>query len=207
MKKNIETIIFALLLGIICSSILIIANLYMAPFRDANAKAEEIMNLFAVLDVPFDPNADAKTLLEIFDNSIRITEFGELSVYEYLNAEEKVVGTAVFFAGSGLWGPVKGVLALEPNLVTIKGVSFYQQEETPGLGGEIASAAFQKQFIKKELISEDGQPGFIVTKPGEARTKNAVDGISGASVTSSRVQVMIDALARQLSEVRTQYVK
>lgn len=210
MKNNIKTIIFALLLGIICSSILTIANFYMAPFREANEKAEEIMNLFVVLDVPFDSRADSKTLLEIFDTNIRLAEFEKLSLYEYVmqsNSEENVVGIAVFFTGSGLWGPVKGVLALEPNLVTIKGISFYQQEETPGLGGKIGSVAFQKQFIKKEIVSEDGEPGFIITKPGEASAKNAVDGISGASMTSNRVQVIIDALAKQLWEVQKQYVK
>lgn len=210
MKNNIKTAIFAVVLGIVCSSILTVANFYMAPFREANEKAEEIMNLFTVLSVPYEPKANAKTLVEIFDNNIRHTEVGELSFYEYVKQsddQESVMGIAVFFAGSGLWGPVKGVLALEPDLVTIKGIRFYQQEETPGLGGKIGSVEFQEQFINKKIISKDGEPEFMITKPGEAKAINEVDGISGASMTSDRVQVIIDTLARQLGEARKQYVK
>ncbi len=206
MKNNIRTIIFALLLGIVCSLILTLANFYMAPFREANAKAEEFMNLFGVLNVPFNAQDDAKTLVGIFDNNIRLTEVEGLEFYEYTpNMTEDVKGIAVFFTGSGLWGPVKGVLALEPDVMTIQGIRFYQQEETPGLGGKIGSVEFQQQFVAKKLVSETDQPGFVVAKPGEATAPNAVDGISGASMTSNRVQVMLDTLAKHIGEAREQY--
>ncbi len=210
MKNNTKILIFAACLGIICSSILTAANFYMAPFREANEKAEEIINLFAVLSVPHEPQADANALVKIFDENIHSKTVEDVLLYEYVlqsSGVEKVAGIAVFFNGAGLWGPVKGVLALEPDLVTIKGISFYQQEETPGLGGKIGSPAFQKQFIKKKLISENGQPGFIIAKPGKASAINAVDGISGASMTSDSVQVMLDALAKQIGEVGKQYGK
>ncbi len=208
MKNNIKTIIFALLLGIVCSSILTLANFYMAPFREANAKAEEFMNLFGVLNVPFSAQDDAKTLVGIFDQNIRLTDAAGLELYEYIpNQTEDVKGVAVFFTGSGLWGPVKGVLALEPDLTTIQGIRFYQQEETPGLGGKIGSSEFQQQFVAKKLVSETNQPGFVVAKAGEATAPNAVDGISGASMTSNRVQVMLDALAKHIGEAREQYAR
>jgi len=186
------------------------ANFYMAPFREANQKAEEFMNLFGVLNVPFSPQDDAKTLVKIFDNNIRATEVGDLTFYEYVpqsDTAETVKGIAVFFTGAGLWGPIKGVVALEPDLTTIQGIRFYQQEETPGLGGKIGSVEFQQQFAQKELVSDDNQAEFVVTKPGEAKAKNAVDGISGASMTSSRVQVIIDTLAKQVWEARKDYAQ
>ena len=65
---------------------------------------------------------------------------------------------AVPFSGSGVWGPIEGVLALEPDMQTIRGVRFYKQEETPGLGGEIASDWFQAQFKGKTLVSAAGDP-------------------------------------------------
>jgi Na+-transporting NADH:ubiquinone oxidoreductase subunit C len=39
--------------------------------------------------------------------------------------------------GYGLWGTMKGYLALEPDLKTVIGLEFFDHKETPGLGGEI----------------------------------------------------------------------
>jgi Na+-transporting NADH:ubiquinone oxidoreductase subunit C len=107
----------------------------------------------------------------------------------------------------GLWGVIKGVLALQPDLRTIRAISFYQQEETPGLGGEIASDWFRRQFENKQLASADGQAGFRVLKPGGRAGPAEVDGISGATMTSQRVELMLDNLARSIAEEREQYVQ
>jgi Na+-transporting NADH:ubiquinone oxidoreductase subunit C len=105
------------------------------------------------------------------------------------------------FTGPGLWGQIHGILALEPDLQTIRGVRFYRHEETPGLGGEISAAWFLEQFPGRKLVGEDGTPGFRIPKPGGAKgAPNAVDGISGATMTCDRVQDMLDGLAKQLAE-------
>ena len=41
--------------------------------------------------------------------------------------------------GYGLWGTMKGYLALESDLQTIIGLEFFDHKETPGLGGEIVN--------------------------------------------------------------------
>jgi Na+-transporting NADH:ubiquinone oxidoreductase subunit C len=107
----------------------------------------------------------------------------------------------------GLWGVIKGVLALQPDLQTIKGISFYQQEETPGLGGEIGSEWFAKQFVGKRILSGSGAPGFRVLRPGASPGPNEVDGISGATMTSNRVQLMLDSLSKAIEKERSAYVQ
>lgn len=84
--------------------------------------------------------------------------------------------------GAGLWGPIFGLLTLDKDLNTIKGVNFYQHKETPGLGSRIEEPQWQATWVDKELYNEDGSMKMAVTKAGTAR-EGQVDGISGATLT------------------------
>jgi Na+-transporting NADH:ubiquinone oxidoreductase subunit C len=202
--------LFAGILGIVCSLVLVGANQFTAPYREANQKAEEIRNFLSALDSSIDVNVDSQTLIKIFDRDVKKITLGGLTLYEYFPKGSKTqnpASVAVPFAGAGLWGPIKGVLALEPDLETIKGIRFYEQEETPGLGGEIGSSWFQKEFVGKKIISKSGEPGFKVLKRGQTGGINSVDGITGATMTSDRVQTMLDKLSRELNKERDNYVR
>jgi Na+-transporting NADH:ubiquinone oxidoreductase subunit C len=203
-------ILFALVLGFVCSILLVGVSLYTAPFKEANEEAEQVKNFLSVLEVPMDPLAGSEELLGIFERNVRSRTVGELVLYDYI-PETSAAGVpaagvparvAVLFSGAGLWGPIEGVLALEPDLRTIRGIRFYQQEETPGLGGEIGAQWFQRQFVGKLLVSSSGEPGFKVVKTGGDSDANAVDGITGATMTSARVGTMLDSLAKELEEAR-----
>lgn len=210
MRDNIRTIVFAAVLGLVCSLLLVVMNTFTAPSRRANERAEEIQNFLYALEVPIDPRADSKALLEIYNENIRVKEMRGLSFYEYVPGKDpsaEPVAIAVPFSGAGLWGPIKGVLALEPDLITIRGIRFYKQEETPGLGGDIGSDWFQEKFEGKEIVSSAGEPGFVIVRAGEPSDKNSVDAITGATMTSDRVQKMLDELAKRLAEVRSNYGK
>lgn len=210
MRDSVRVIVFAAVLGIICSLFLVGATLFTAPYRRANERAEEVRNFLTVLGAPVEKSMDSKTLLQIFDRDVRVKKLGALTLLEYMPASSnspKPAAVAMPFSGMGVWGPMKGVLALEPDLRTIRGISFYQQEETPGLGGEIAAEWFQKQFVKKEIVSGSGEPGFRVLKPGGTSGKNEVDGITGATMTSNRVQLILDNLAKSIGKERSAYVQ
>lgn len=205
MQANVRVVLFAAILGIVCSLLLAGATQLFGPYRKANERAEEVRNYLSALDIPVADPTDAKALVDIFEENIKVSEIGNLAIYEYVSGTSggsRPIAYAVPFSGSGLWGPVFGVLALESDFVTIRGIRFYKQEETPGLGGEIGAGWFQEQFVGKKLISDSGDPGFSVTKPGEASAQNEVDGITGATMTSTRVGGMIDQLAKNLSEER-----
>lgn len=94
--------------------------------------------------------------------------------------------------GKGLWGPVWGYVALAENWDTISGVVFDHKSETPGLGAEITTPAFEDQFKGKNILL-DGKVTFNVLKGtgSSAGNDHAVDAISGGTITSRGVEAMI----------------
>jgi Na+-transporting NADH:ubiquinone oxidoreductase subunit C len=200
-KGSIYALIYAAVLGSVCAVLLTAAAEVTAPYRQANAEAEEILNILVVLDVNLTPDTSAKQLKELFDNNIR--EKLQNGVESYVrfrpDAKEKILAVAFRFSGPGLWGPIKGFLALEPDMKTIRGLTFYEQEETPGLGGEIAAKWFRDQFAGKSIVDERGNPGIIISSSGEA-APNKVDGISGATMTCDKVQMMLNELIEKISK-------
>lgn len=98
--------------------------------------------------------------------------------------------------GKGLWSTMYGFLAVGgPNLNTVKGITFYDHGETPGLGGEIVNPSWQKLWVGKKIYNEAGEPKLQVIKGKvSANTKNKkykIDGISGATLTINGVTATI----------------
>ncbi len=199
MKNAAHTLGFAAVLGLICSLLLFGVNGFTRPYREANEKAERIRNFLAALDAPIGPGTSSADMVAFFEAHVREEIRNNVVLYSYVPKDaDAPVALAAPFAGAGVWGPIEGVLALEPDMVTIRGIRFYKQEETPGLGGEIASERFLNLFPGKKIVSRSGQAGFRVRKAGTVSDQNAVDAITGATMTSDRVETMLDTLARRL---------
>ncbi len=98
-------------------------------------------------------------------------------------------------AGQGLWGPIWGYIALDADMNHIYGVSFGHKGETPGLGAEIVNAWFRDQFKSKEIFTGKSFVSVSLLKGAGASegNPNAVDGISGGTLTSQGVQNMLMA--------------
>ncbi len=58
--------------------------------------------------------------------------------------------------GYGLWGTIYGFLTLESDMNTIKGISFYEHKETPGLGARIEEPEWRAQWSGIQSYDEDG---------------------------------------------------
>ncbi|UCG56723.1 MAG: FMN-binding protein [Phycisphaerales bacterium] len=191
MKGNLYALAYAAVLGTVCALLLTAAAAVTAPYRQANAEAEEVLNILRVLQVPLQDDTSARQLGEVFKSNVREEQRGDVAVYVYSpSADQGAI--ALRFAGPGLWGPIKGFLALEPDMKTIRGVTFYEQEETPGLGGEIVSSAFREQFVGKSIVDQNGNPGIVISSAGET-APNKVDAISGATMTCDKVQAMLNS--------------
>ena len=191
MKGNLYTLIYAFVLGTVCALLLTAMSEFTKPYRADNAKAEETFNIRKGLGVPFDEGTDAAGLLKISEENVKEKLSGDVELHEYISAGGEVVAVAIPFEGSGLWGPIKGFLALEPDMRIIKGVTFYEQEETPGLGGEIVTEGFRSLFVGKSIIDKAGKAGIAI-KTGGGKLENGVDAISGATMTCDKVQEMIN---------------
>ena len=127
--------------------------------------------------------ADAQVLsvsdLKAQNYRIKDASDAQLPVYIFKNGV-----TVIPIYGAGLWGPVWGYVAFQSDLNTIAGAYFDHESETPGLGGKIkADPAFRAQFSGQSLDWNDAQP-FAIVKGGAPTGKaNAIDAITGATMT------------------------
>ena len=203
MKGSLYALVYAAVLGAVCALLLTAAAGVTAPYRQANAEAEEILNILMVLKVPLEPDTSAKQLGEVFKNNVREEQYGGITTYVYSSpeAQGQIQAIALQFSGPGLWGPIKGFLALEQDMKTIRGITFYEQEETPGLGGEIVSWGFRKNFVGLPIRDETGKVGIIISSRGEP-APNKVDAISGATMTCDKVEAMLNAAIRNIVEAK-----
>ena len=96
--------------------------------------------------------------------------------------------------GKGLWGPIWGYISLTDDFNTVYGAYFDHKSETPGLGAEIKTALFQKQFRNKRLYDENNRFVSVkVLKGGDSEgNPHGVDAISGGTITSKGVEKMLD---------------
>ncbi|MGZ5051032.1 MAG: Na(+)-translocating NADH-quinone reductase subunit C [Methylobacter sp.] len=130
--------------------------------------------------------------------------------------------------GYGLWSTLYGFLSLEPDGQTVQSINFYDQAETPGLGGEVVNpnwralwkgkkvyAESEQASLEKGVIGEAevGEPALALikgtvdtSKPG---SQYQVDGLAGASLTSAGVTNLVrywmskEGFAPYLAKVRT----
>jgi Na+-transporting NADH:ubiquinone oxidoreductase subunit C len=134
--------------------------------------------------------------------------------------------------GYGLWSTLYGFLSLDPDGQTIQSINFYDQAETPGLGGEVVNPKWRALWKGKKLYAESDQPsldkGSIeeadIGDPAIALIKGSVDtgkmgaeyqvdGLAGATLTSNGVTNLVrywmgkEGFARYLSKVRTKRAK
>ncbi len=95
--------------------------------------------------------------------------------------------------GNGLWSMMYAFVAVETDGNTVSGITYYEQGETPGLGGEVENPRWRGQFVGKELYDVNGKPAIRVVKGGAPDgDKHAVDGLSGATLTANGVQNTFD---------------
>jgi Na+-transporting NADH:ubiquinone oxidoreductase subunit C len=103
---------------------------------------------------------------------------------------EKVIIIPV--EGKGLWGPVFGYVSLKSDMNTIYGVTFDHKGETPGLGAEINTSAFESQFLGKKIFENEKFVSIGVIKGGaKPEDLHGVDAISGGTITSKGLEKML----------------
>lgn len=113
------------------------------------------------------------------------------------------------FRGLGFWGPVRGILAVSPDLTHTIGLTVLEHTETPGLGGRIEEPIFTDQFHKGITVSPNGSAPFIhLGSPGTPDpTGRQVDAITGATQTCLAIERVLNTqlgiLQRAMAARRT----
>jgi Na+-transporting NADH:ubiquinone oxidoreductase subunit C len=97
--------------------------------------------------------------------------------------------------GRGLWSMMYAFVALDGDLQTVRGLTFYEQGETAGLGAEVSNPNWLALFEGKQVFDDAGAVRLEVVKgtvdPGAPGAEHQVDGISGATITQDGVTNLI----------------
>jgi Na+-transporting NADH:ubiquinone oxidoreductase subunit C len=219
-NSNKYTLIFASTMVVIVAVLLALASIGLGPYQAQNVKTEKMRNILASIGVKSEAREAEKLFNQhnkeqlVLNNKAEpvsngITAFDidlkkELDKAKSGKADEQLFPLFVFnkdgklyyvipVRGKGLWGPIWGYIALEGDMNTVYGASFGHKGETPGLGAEIDTEGFQKQFVGKKIFDESGNFVSIkVIKGGAAPNDlHGVDAISGGTITSNGVTEML----------------
>jgi Na+-transporting NADH:ubiquinone oxidoreductase subunit C len=169
MKEKLLMVLFVLILGSILTSALVGVNSFTTPIIEKNEDIKLKSNVLDALEVPY----DQETVEQAFSNNVKAVEEDGARYYISANGDY-----ALPYEGSGLWGPITGILAMSPNLTDISGITIMSQEETPGLGSRIAEDEYLELFVGKRF-----SPSLELVKPGTATAETQIDSISGATLS------------------------
>ena len=190
MKARLYAIFYAVVLGVICAALLSGVKTLTNPRWKANKAAEEARNILGVLEVPFDESLPAEQLVKVREENLKKKKLGDLELYAACDPRTgETRALAVELAGRGAFGPIKGFLALDPEIRTIRGLTFHEHQETPGFGAVIATKEFGDRFKGKHLVDENGKPGIRLVVGASGPSE--VDAISGATMTSDKVEGLL----------------
>jgi len=172
-------------------------------FKSLDARVVNIDD--AALDSAFDPytfdgrkaSADPELSIAVPPGE-DIASLGRRSQYKtiYLVWKDGRVDRVVLpIRGAGMWSMIYGYIALESDFNTIAGVKFYEQNETPGLGDQIATPHWQSKWVGKQLFDAQGEMLFRVAegpvKEGASGAEYQVDALTGATITANAVSALV----------------
>ncbi len=156
--------------------------------------------VLTVLPGMYEQNLSKLELHRRFTESITAPDDTSGQAYT-LKQNANVVAYALPISGQGFWAPIQGIIGIGIDKKTITGIAFYQQNETPGLGAEIAKPAFTEQFRGKVISSGDAP--INIKRPGSELGDNDVHAVTGATQTSTRLEKLInDGLQNWLSQMK-----
>jgi Na+-transporting NADH:ubiquinone oxidoreductase subunit C len=178
MKAALKILIFCIAMGTGSGALLVGINAFTATQIARNEELKLKSSVLDVLGIPY-TQADA---LKVFKENVETLTKGDWVLYK-----SKDQSVAFEFGGSGVWGPISGIVSMNPDQKTIRNLKIIHQEETPGLGGRIAEKAFLDQFKNKEVI-----PKLVFMPAGRAKANNEVDAITGATYSSKALERLLN---------------
>ncbi len=209
-NSNVYTIVYAAVMVIIVAFLLVFVSQTLKDRQTANVINDTKQQILSALnlrdqadvastyskvikaDALMQANGSLQDYKGDFNTSYK-SEFdkGNLHVFvAEIDGQKKYV---IPMNGLGLWGTIWGYIALNEDRNTVYGVYFSHSSETPGLGGEIAGLKFQNRFPGKNVVN-GGNVALKVVKFGKAdqSSKYEIDGVTGATITSTGVNAMIN---------------
>lgn len=133
-----------------------------ADTKDAEAKYEELIK------ESFLVNRDgSKAEGDAFKEDIAKAYSNGTALPVFVANVDGTTKYIIAMRGTGLWGALWGYMSLDDDKNTIYGADFSHAGETPGLGAEIATPHFRKEFPGKEIFKNGTFKSIAIVKPGK----------------------------------------
>ncbi|MEE8377495.1 MAG: FMN-binding protein [Candidatus Aminicenantaceae bacterium] len=194
MKKQALSIVYMFLITLFFASLVSAVKF----LNEAKIEANQIVKLqriiLKVLNIPVRETISNDDLTRLFTAQIKDIQTGGKILYIGYEEDGRTIrGYAVPVGGPGFWGPIEGMVGVTPDAAKVIALAFYKHNETPGLGGRITEDWFSDQFKGLPLYPiEGGQNIFYLTMEGTQKAANELDAITGATNTSSAVEVFLN---------------
>lgn len=139
---------------------------------------------------------DPATSAEAPDNLAKVKRIPDRALlYEVRGDGGELEMVVLPIEGLGLWGTLYGFLALDADTTTVRGITYYQHKETPGLGGEVDNPRWKDRWPGRKAFDDEGKVSLAVIKgfaDGPEQDPHRVDGLAGATITSNGVTNMLE---------------
>ena len=138
--------------------------------------------------------ASQNASVDITPGTVTIKKDLKTSYYNLFRVthEGKLAGWVVKAGGQGYADKIEIIIGLDPGADTITGLFVLQQKETPGLGNKITFPRWRNQFIRKKTSTP-----LVVTK-GKSQAPNAIDAVTGATISSRSVTGIVNRTIRDV---------
>ncbi|KXG77769.1 FMN-binding protein [Thermotalea metallivorans] len=186
MKKGaLYSVLFMMVMTTIFTFLLAAVNQNTLAVIRNNQMIKNQKKILYAFAIPYRESMTAPQINELYHQHIKESKNENLTIYEgYMN--DQLIGYAIAIEGPGLWGNIRGVVAINDAYDTILGINFLSHSETPGLGGRIDEDWFKEQFRNIKIRAT---PPYVIYRPSPDGT---VDAISGATLTSKAVLAIIN---------------
>ncbi len=214
-NSNAYTFLFAIILVVVVASLLAFVSERTKDKRAMNVKLEKMQNILSTIGVDVSREEAGKVFTKYVKQQLSLNADGSVDagikafdiklnhelkkpVNEqrfpiYITEKDGKTNYVVPLHGAGLWDAIWGYISLADDENTIIGASFDHAGETPGLGAEINQSWFEDQFIGEQIMEGSKFVSVKVVKGGTPTSdKHGVDGISGGTITSDGLSLMIE---------------
>ena len=194
MRKRLYSIVFMFVLTFFFTAVVSAVKVYNEERIETNQQVKLQKIILQVLGIPVGQEPTNREVLQVFERRVKTIEVKQKTLYVgYSEDGRSITGYAFPVNGSGFWGPVYGMVSVDPKASRILGIAFYKHSETPGLGARITENWFTKQFVGLPIFPVEGDKKIFYLKPaGPGKGPNELDAITGATGTSRAVEAFVN---------------
>lgn len=186
------SVVFMFIITLAVSTILIIFGSATRQRVEDNQRVAFRRAVLKALPVELPASLSPAQIHKIFADSVHVDSL-QPDVHEF-RRNGSVVAYALPFEGPGFWAPIKGVVGIAADKKTLTGLAVYEQNETPGLGGEIVKPYFRDQFRGKRI--GEGESPIDIRPVTDLLDEQSVHAITGATQTSQKLEILLNARLR-----------